>query len=105
MKTLLISMIVGVAAGIIDNIPMILQKMDKHSIISAFLQYFFVSVIIVNIDLPGIKWWFQGGIISLALASPIILIVSGTDKNAIPVIASMSLILGTMIGIAGHYLK
>jgi hypothetical protein len=105
MKTLLISIAIGIAAGIIDIVPMLLQKMDKRAIVSAFLQYFFVSIIIVNIHLPGIPWWLQGGIISLALACPILVIVSGADKKAVPVIAIMSVVLGTLIGIAGHYIK
>ena len=105
MRTLLISTIIGVVAGGIDVLPMLLQKMDKRAIVSAFLQYFFVSIIIVNIDLPGITWWLQGGIISLALACPILVIVSGADRKAVPIIATMSVVLGTLIGIAGHHIK
>ncbi len=70
MNTLFISMGIGVAAGLLDILPMILQKMEKISIISAFLQYFFVSIVIVHINLPGIVWWLQGSLISLALALP-----------------------------------
>jgi hypothetical protein len=105
MRTLWISMIIGLCAGIIDIIPMIIQKLDKRATISAFLQYFFVSIIIVNIDLPGIVWWVEGGVISLALALPVLVIVSTNDKKSIPIIASMSIILGSLIGIAGHFIK
>lgn len=104
MGTLLISMLIGIAAGILDIIPMIIQKLDRRATISAFLQYFFVSIVIVNIDLPGIVWWLQGSIISLALALPIIVIVAEGDKKAVPIIAAMSIILGALIGVAGHYL-
>jgi len=55
--------------------------------------------------MPGIVWWLQGGIISFALAVPIIVIISGSDKKAVPIIATMSIILGTLIGIAGHFLR
>jgi len=34
-----------------------------------------------------------------------VLIVSKTDKKSVPVILTTSLILGALIGIAGHYLK
>jgi len=97
-------MLIGIVAGVIDIIPMILQKLEKRATISAFLQYFFVSIVIVNIDLPGIVWWVQGGLVSLALAIPVIIIVSGNDRKTIPIISSMAIILGTLIGIAGHYL-
>lgn len=105
MNTLLLSVIIGIIAGTIDIIPMIIQKLDKRATLSAFLQYLFVSVIIVNIDLPYIAWWLEGGLISLMLALPIIVIVSATDKKAIVIIATMAVVLGTLIGIAGHYLK
>jgi len=105
MNTLLLSVIIGIAAGIIDIIPMIIQKLDKRATISAFLQYFFVSIIIVNIDLPHVVWWLQGGLISVALALPVVVLVSAKDKKAVPIILTMAVILGTLIGVAGHYLK
>jgi len=57
MDKLLLSAIIGLVAGTIDIVPMVIQKLDKRATISAFLQYFFVSIIIVNIDLPHIVWW------------------------------------------------
>lgn len=105
MDTLLLSAIIGVVAGIIDIIPMVIQKLDKRASISAFLQYFFVSIIIVNIDIPHIVWWLQGGLISVAFALPVVVIISAQDKKAVPIILSMAAVLGTLIGIAGQYLK
>jgi hypothetical protein len=105
MKIWLVSIAIGVVIGVIDILPMIAQKLAKRAIVSAFLQYFFVSIIIVNIDLPGIAWWLQGSIISLALSAPILVIVSENDKKAVPIIAAMAVILGTLISIAGHFLK
>lgn len=99
-------MVIGFAAGIIDIIPMIINKLDKKAILSAFLQYFFVSIVILNINLPNIAWWLQGGIVSLCLALPIILIVSRNlnEKKAPPIMVAMSIILGTLISIAGHFI-
>jgi len=105
MNTLLLSAIIGIVAGTIDTIPMIIQKLDKRATISAFLQYFFVSIIIVNIDLPHVAWWLQGGLISVVLALPVVVLVSAQDKKAVPIILTMAAILGTLIGIAGHYFK
>ncbi len=105
MKTLFISIVIGIVAGIVDILPMVLQKMDKRAIASAFLQYFFLSIIIVNFSIPGVIWWAQGSIIALALSIPILIIVSTTEKKAVPIIATMSVILGALIGIAGHFLR
>jgi len=105
MDTLLLSAIIGVVAGTIDAIPMLIQKLEKRAIVSAFLQYFFVSIVIVNIDLPHIVWWLQGGLISVALALPVVVLVAAKDKKAVPIILTMAAVLGTLIGVAGHYLK
>jgi len=105
MDTLLLSVLIGIVAGIVDIIPMMVQKLDKRASISAFLQYFFVSIIIVNIDLPHIAWWLEGGLISVAMALPVVCLVSAEDKKAVPIILTMAAILGTLIGIAGHFLK
>jgi len=105
MDTLLLSAIIGVAAGTVDIVPMVIQKLEKRATISAFLQYFFVSIIIVNIDLPHIVWWLQGGLISVAFALPVVVLVSVQDKKAVPIILTMAAILGTLIGVAGHFLK
>ena len=105
MDTLLLSALIGIVAGSIDIIPMLIQKLDKRATISAFLQYFFVSIIIVNTDLPHIVWWLQGGMISVAFALPVVVLVSAQDRKAVPIILTMAAILGTLIGVAGHFLK
>ena len=105
MNILVLSILIGLVAGIIDIIPMIIKKLDKRATISAFLQYLFLGIIIVNIDLPYIIWWLEGGLISLAFTLPIVLLVSKEDKKAVPIIMANSIILGTLIGIAGHFLK
>lgn len=105
MNTLLLSLIIGITAGIVDIIPMIIQKLDKRSIASAFLQYFFISIIIVHINLPYVAWWLQGSLISLALTIPIVIIISAVDKKSVPIILTNSVVLGVLIGIAAHFLK
>lgn len=102
MSTIFISIIVSVAAGLIDIAPMIAQKMEKNAILSAFLHYFFVSIVILRIDLPGIPWWLTGGLVSLSLAVPIMIMVA--DKKAVPIMTGMALFLGTLVATAGHYL-
>ena len=103
--TLLLSALIGVVAGTIDAIPMLIQKLERRAIVSAFLQYFFVSIVIVNIDLPHIAWWLQGGLLSVALALPVVVLFEAKDRKAIPIILSMAAVLGSLIGVAGHYLK
>lgn len=104
MKRLLISIVVGIIVGLIDITPMMVKKMDWRATVSAFLHYVFVSIVILNIQLPGITWWLQGSIVSFCLALPIMIIVSTNDKKAAPIIAVMSIILGAIISVAGYFL-
>ena len=43
MNNFLIAILIGLVAGIIDVVPMIIQKLDKGSCLSAFVHYFAVS--------------------------------------------------------------
>ncbi|MDR2906518.1 MAG: hypothetical protein LBU91_00815 [Bacteroidales bacterium] len=104
MDKLLLSVIIGLVAGIIDIIPMIVQKLPKYSTAAAFFYYFFISIVIVNIDLPHIAWWLEGGLISFALIIPMLIHVGHTDKKPLPIITANSIIIGTLVGIAGHFL-
>lgn len=105
MNIILLSVLIGVVAGSIDALPMILKKLPKRAIVSAFLQYLFVSVIIINIDLPNVVWWIEGGLIALMMAIPIVIIIAETDKKSVPIILANAVVLGTLIALAGHFLK
>ena len=100
MNNLLIALIIGLAAGLIDVIPMIIQKLDKTSCFSAFIHYFILGLII-----PYVSWdldpWFKGMIISLLMALPVMVIVYSKDKKAIIPMIIFAIILGAGIGIAG----
>lgn len=103
MKTILLTALIGVIAGIIDILPMVKMKLDKYSISSAFIFYFIMPFIIFNINLFGMPWWLKGGVIALALAIPVIIIAGKEDKKSIPPMVVMSAVLGTLIGVAGHF--
>ena len=100
MNNILITIIIGLAAALIDVIPMIIQKLDKVSCISAFIHYFMLGLII-----PFVNWeltpWLKGMVISLMMALPVMVIVYSKDKKAIIPMIIFALILGAGIGIAG----
>lgn len=105
MNPILLSLLIGLAAGALDVLPMILKKLPKNATLSAFLQYVVVAVIIVNIDLPGVEWWLEGGLISLMMAIPIVIIIAEADKKSIPIILANAVVLGSLISVAGYFLK
>ena len=105
MKNILFTLLIGSVAGIIDITPMIKMKLNKYAISSAFCFYFIMPFIIFNFNLFADLWWLKGGLITFLLSIPTTIIISKADKKSIIPITSMAIILGTCIGIAGHFLK
>ena len=103
MKEFLLTVLTGVVAGAIDILPMLKMKLNKHSILSAFVYYFTLPFIIFNTDLFGMAWWLKGGVIAFALAIPVIIIVAKEDKKSVAPMVVMSIVLGTLIGLVGHF--
>lgn len=100
MNDILIAVIIGLVAGLIDVTPMIIMKLEKVANISAFVHYFVLGLII-----PFVNWdidpWLKGIIISFLSALPVMIIVYPKVKKAIIPMIVFSLILGAGIGIAG----
>ncbi len=102
MKEILIALIIGIIAGIIDVIPMILQKMNKYANLSAFFHWVVLGLIIPFVDWD-ISPWLKGLIIAELSAIPILFMVAADDKKAILPISLMSAVLGVAVGLAGAY--
>jgi len=100
MNDFLIALIIGLVAGVIDVVPMVIMKLEKSASLSAFFHYLVLGLII-----PFVSWdiqpWIKGVIISFLSAIPIMIIVSPKDRKALIPIIIFSIILGAGIGIAG----
>lgn len=100
MHDILMALLIGLIAGLIDVIPMIIQKLDETSCISAFIHYFALGIII-----PFVNWdmepWLKGIIIALLMSLPVMVIVYSKDKKAILPMIIFALVLGAGIGMAG----
>ena len=101
MSKILIALVIGIIAGIIDVIPMIIQKMEKSANLSAFTHW-----VILGLIIPFVSWdiapWLKGFIIAELSAIPVLFMVATQDKKAILPIVIMSAILGIGVGIAGN---
>jgi phosphate starvation-inducible membrane PsiE len=100
MKNILIALLIGISAAIIDVVPMMIQRIDKYACISAFIQWMVLGLII-----PYINWdmqpWLKGLIIAELTALPIMVLVFAKEpKSVIPIII-FSAILGSAVGFAG----
>lgn len=105
MKFFLLSLLIGVICGVVDVLPMLKMKLDKYSIASAFVHYLIVPFIIFSLPWDQNLWWLKGGVIGLVLAIPTIILVMKDDKkSAIPMVV-MSIVLGSVIGVAGNFLN
>ena len=97
MKTFLFAMLSGIVAGGIDILPMVLKKMDRYSILSAFVHWVVLGVII-----PYVNWNMhpsvRGLIIAVISAIPIMLIVAKEDVQAVIPMLIFSVILGLLLG-------
>lgn len=100
MNDILIALVIGVVAGIIDVIPMVVRKMEKAANLSAFFHW-----VVLGLIIPFVSWniapWLKGLIVAELSAIPILFMVAQEDKKAILPITIMSAILGIAIAIAG----
>ena len=100
MNDILIALLIGIVAGIIDVIPMILQKLDKSASLAAFSHWVVLGLIIPFVDW-NIDPWLKGLIIGEMAIIPTLFIVFPKDKKALIPMIVMSAILGIGIAIFG----
>ena len=103
MKTLIVGLLLGVAAGILDTVPMILQKMNKYAIVSAFVQWVILGFIITHIQF-GVSGFLKGAIVAVLCALPIIVLVWEKEPTSSIPILIFSAVLGALVGFAGDLL-
>lgn len=102
MRTIFLTLITGAIFGMIDILPMLKMKLDRFSILSAFVFYLIVPFIVYNTELFGMPWWLKGGMITLLLSLPIMIMVAKDGiSSAIPIFL-MSIVLGTLVGVVGR---
>ncbi|MFA4815318.1 MAG: hypothetical protein WC924_04675 [Candidatus Gracilibacteria bacterium] len=97
MKKLQLGIILGIMAGIIDVVPMIIQKLTWDANLSAFTFWIIAGFIIAttNISLKGV---LKGIIISLILLIPLVFVIAWDNPTVLIPIIPMNLILGSALG-------
>ena len=101
MRVFLIAILIGVGAGIIDIVPMILKKLDKYAIASAFIQWVILGLIIPYSHVLGLQSWLNGLVVAVLLSFPIVILVMKDDRKSVPIILIMSAVLGSLVGLIG----
>ena len=98
MKKIIVSLLLGAIAGIIDMIPMILQKLSWDANISAF-SLWIVSGFFIATSKLKIHTVLKGIIIPFLVLIPAGIIIGWSEPFSLLPIAIMTLILGSLLGI------
>jgi hypothetical protein len=99
MKRILIGMVVGVVAGTIDVVPMILMKLTWDANLSAFSMWVIIGVLIstTSLNLPGMV---KGAVLSLMVLCPSAILIGWKEPASLMPILLMTVVLGGISGFA-----
>ena len=97
MSNILLGIILGCIAGIIDVIPMLLQKLSWDANLSAFSLWVVAGFMIStsSLRLPSA---LKGIVISFLILIPLLFIIARKDIKSLIPITIMTLILGSLLG-------
>ena len=94
------ALIIGLIAGVIDAVPMVIHGIDWYASVSAFFHWTALGLII-----PFVKWkiapWLKGLLIGELVTLPIMIIVFKAEPFSLIPIALFTAVLGILVGFAG----
>lgn len=97
MKKIKIGILLGVVAGIIDVIPMIMQNLTWDANISAFTMWIVVGFLIATIDLK-INSIIKGILTAFLVLLPTAILIGWKEPHSLIPIVLMTTILGGLLG-------
>jgi len=97
MKKVKVGILLGFVAGIIDVIPMILQKLTWDANISALSMWVIAGLLISTIDWR-INSIVKGILISFLVLVPSAILIAWKEPISLIPIATMTIILGGLLG-------
>jgi hypothetical protein len=101
MKKIKIGILLGIIAGILDVIPMILQNLTWDSNISAFIMWIVVGFLISTIDLK-INSIIKGILIAFMVLLPTAILIGWKEPISLIPITLMTTTLGGLLGYFNH---
>lgn len=96
-KKIKIGILLGIVAGIIDVIPMILQNLTWDANLSAFTMWIVVGFLIATIDL-NINSIIKGLLIAFLVLLPSAILIGWQEPISLIPIIIMTTILGGLLG-------
>ncbi|MFH1683423.1 MAG: hypothetical protein ABIA67_00925 [Candidatus Margulisiibacteriota bacterium] len=97
MKKIFTGILIGALAGVIDVIPMIIQKLPWSANLSAFTMWVVVGFLVSVVDLK-INNVLKGILIAFLTLAPIAVLIAAQEPMTLIPVFIMALILGSGVG-------
>lgn len=97
MNKIKLGILLGIIAGVIDVIPMIIQKLTWDANFSAFAHWIIAGFLISTTSLK-IKGAWKGLLISVLLLIPVGILVGWQEPVSLIPMSIMTIILGSILG-------
>ena len=97
MKSFMISMLIGLVAAVIDTAPMVIRKMDKYAIFSAFFTWIVLGIFIPRINFVSISF-LNGIIVAILFVLPILVLMLKFEPKSVPIVVATTIVLGSGVG-------
>jgi len=97
MSNYVISLLIGFIAAVIDIVPMIVRKMDKIFIISAFSVWVVLGLFIPKINFVAISF-LNGIIVAVLFVLPMSFLIYKLDPKGLPAVIITTIVLGCGVG-------
>ena len=97
-KNMLIGLLLGTAAGVIDVVPMLLQKLTWDANLSAFSLWVVSGFLLATSGLKGSPI-LKGILIPFLCLIPSAVLIGWKNPLALLPIAAMTLVLGALLGL------
>jgi hypothetical protein len=91
------SLILGLTAGLINLIPMILEKLGWEIVLSTLVMWVIIGYLLAHLSLPwkGVR---KGVILAFLVFLPMAIVISRYDPLSLITISAMTFILGGLLG-------
>lgn len=104
MRSYLLIFLIGLVAGFIGILPLLRRKVDRYTVLSAFVFFFLMPYTVFHMRLPGVEWWLKGPLVCLVLVLPLgIAALRGYRRCVFPMLL-MAVLVGAFISFLGHFL-
>ncbi len=97
MNNIIISLIIGLIVALVDIIPMLIKKLDKFFIVSAFTLYMVLGFLIQFVHISSFPW-LNGLLLGILLFLPTVALILKVDRKALPIIITNNILLSTAVG-------